>query len=241
MVRTPGVGGAHRGCLQSRRMNVQEFRTKWASVSPHVSERAAAQEHFGDLCRVFQAPTPNASASPDYSFEQVVGKLTGGRGFADVWRRGWWAWEYKRPGEDLDRAYQQLKLYADALENPPLLITCDLTRFQVRTNFTSTAVTRHDLDLDSLVEPSGYELMRDVFTEPLRLRPGLTKEQVTLEAAARFGSLAAGLERRGESPDVVAHALMQLLFALFAEDVGILRGGLFTRLLELNRERGGSS
>ena len=81
-------------------MNVQEFRTKWAGVGPHVTERAAAQEHFGDLCRVFQAPTPNASASPDYSFEQVVGKLTGGRGFADVWRRGWWAWEYKRPGED---------------------------------------------------------------------------------------------------------------------------------------------
>ncbi|MGI8622676.1 MAG: class I SAM-dependent DNA methyltransferase [Solirubrobacteraceae bacterium] len=218
-------------------MNILEFRAKWAGVGPHVTERAAAQEHFGDLCRVFGAPTPNEAHSGDYAFERAVGKLTGGRGFADVWRRGWWAWEYKRPGEDLDRAYQQLKLYADALENPPLLVTCDLTRFQVWTNFTATAVRRHELDLDALAEPAGFELMRTVFTEPLRLRPGQTKEEVTLEAAARFGALAAGMERRGVPSGAASHSLMQILFCLFAEDAGVLRKGLFSDLLDSGARR----
>ena len=56
-------------------MNVQEFRAKWAQVGPEVSERAAAQEHFTDLCTVFGVPTPNAVASPDYTFERRVGLL----------------------------------------------------------------------------------------------------------------------------------------------------------------------
>ena len=35
-------------------------------------------------------------------------------------------------------AYQQLLGYRDALDNPPILVVCDLDRFEVRTNFTST-------------------------------------------------------------------------------------------------------
>ena len=34
--------------------------------------------------------------------------------------------------------YQQLLQYKDALENPPLLVVCDLDRCEVRTNFTNT-------------------------------------------------------------------------------------------------------
>lgn len=62
-------------------------------------------------------------------------------------------------------------------------------------------------------------------------------EEVTVEAAARFGELAARLEARGQEPHRVAHFLMQLLFCLFAEDVGLLPKGLFTNLLALGARR----
>ena len=44
-------------------------------------------------------------------------KATGGSGWADVWRRGCFAWEYKSFGVPLEPAYRQLLGYKDALEN----------------------------------------------------------------------------------------------------------------------------
>ena len=96
-------------------MTPAEFALKWMGSS--ATERAAAQEHFIDLCRL------------------LVG---GGDGFADVWKRGHFAWEYKGKRKNLAAAYQQLLQYREALENPPLLVVCDLDRFEVHTNFTAT-------------------------------------------------------------------------------------------------------
>ena len=59
-----------------------------------------------------------------------------GSGWADVWKRGFFAWEYKRPHADLAAAYDQLLRYREALENPPLLVVCDMDRLVVHTNFT---------------------------------------------------------------------------------------------------------
>ena len=63
----------------------------------------------------------------------------GGAGWADVWFRGHFAWEYKGQHADLKKAYGQLQQYREALENPPLLVVCDLDRFEIHTNFTGTA------------------------------------------------------------------------------------------------------
>ena len=55
-------------------------------------------------------PTPN-EADPigeTYAFEKGAAKAGGGDGFADVWRRGRFAWEYKGKQQDLDAAYTQL-------------------------------------------------------------------------------------------------------------------------------------
>jgi len=42
---------------------------KWSRADR--TERQAAQEHFGDLCRVLGEPTPNEAAEPDgYTFEK---------------------------------------------------------------------------------------------------------------------------------------------------------------------------
>ena len=48
------------------------------------------------------------------------------------WLRGRFAWEYKGKKFNLRAAYLQLQQYRDNLENPPLLIACDLDRFEIQ-------------------------------------------------------------------------------------------------------------
>lgn len=52
--------------------------------------------------------------------------------------------------EGPDAAYRQLLGYREALENPPLLVVCDLDRFEVHTNFTGTVKQVHAFDLQEL-------------------------------------------------------------------------------------------
>lgn len=103
-------------------MIIAEFIAKWRKID--LKERSAAQEHFIDLCSVFEHPTP-AAADPtgeSFCFEKGISKHGGGNGFADVWKRGHFGWEYKGKHKDLSAAYDQLLRYRDALENPPLLL-----------------------------------------------------------------------------------------------------------------------
>ena len=98
-------------------MTPGEFIAKWRASQ--LKERSASQEHFIDLCRMLGEPTP-AEDDPTgerYCFERGAQKDTGGDGWADVWKRGCFAWEYKGRRADLDAAFNQLRQYALALEN----------------------------------------------------------------------------------------------------------------------------
>lgn len=115
-------------------MTPAEFVAKWRPVE--LKERSAAQTHFNDLCHLLGLDDPVA-ADPKgdwFTFEKGASKATGGEGWADVWRRGAFGWEYKGRHKDLDAAHRQLLMYAAALENPPLLVTCDTDRIVVRTH-----------------------------------------------------------------------------------------------------------
>jgi hypothetical protein len=210
-----------------------EFAAKWREVA--TTERAAAQSHFLDLCRLLDEPSPT-DVDPTgtwYAFEKGAGRLGGGDGFADVWKRGHFGWEYKRPGSDLRAAYRQLVDYKDALENPPLLVVSDLQTIEVRTNFTGLAPKLYTVTLDDLAAPDPSEalsVLRAVFTAPDELRPKVEPAQVTERAARHFAELAQALRDRGHDPEAVAHFLDRVLFCLFAEDAGILPKGLLSRL-----------
>ena len=209
-----------------------EFAKKWDGNTR--TERAASQEHFIDLCRMLGVPTPNEAdpTGDEYAFEKGAEKTAGGDGFADVWKRGHFAWEYKGKHKDLKAAYQQLLQYREALENPPLLVVCDLDRFEIHTNFTNTPAIVHAFDLECLLaDPSEpLRLLRAVMQHPEELRPGKTRDELTAEAAEEFASLAERLRERGHDPHDVAHFLNKLLFCMFAEDAGLLPAGLLRRL-----------
>lgn len=61
-----------------------------------------------------------------------------GDGWADVWKRDHFGWEYKGKRKDLNAAFAQLQQYALALENPPQLVVCDMDRFRIDTNWTNS-------------------------------------------------------------------------------------------------------
>ena len=157
------------------------FIAKWRASE--LKERSASQEHFIDLCRLLGEPTP-AEADPVgewYCFERGARKDTGGDGWADVWKRGRFAWEYKGRRADLDAAFNQLRQYALALENPPLLIVSDMARFRIRTNWTNSVSETHEFALDDLADAAHRDKLKWAMSDPERLRPGETRQAVTPE------------------------------------------------------------
>ena len=213
-------------------MTPHEFIAKWRAVE--LKERSASQEHFIDLCRLLGEPTP-AEADPSgeaYCFERGARKDTGGDGWADVWKRHHFAWEYKGKRADLDAAFGQLRLYALALENPPLLIVSDMQRFRIRTNWTNCVSKTHEFELDDLADAVTRDRLKWAFSDPERLRPGETRQSLTEKAARSFATLAQSLRERGHDPNVVAHFVNRLVFCMFADDVGLLPDHMFTRMLE---------
>ena len=147
-------------------MTPQEFLNKWRHVE--LKERSASQSHFNDLCALLGVLDPIA-ADPKgewFAFEKGATKTTGGEGWADVWRKGCFAWEYKGPRKDLDKAFVQLLQYSVALENPPLLIVSDMDRIRIHTNWTNTVQEVHEFTLEDLVDGQVREKLKRAFTDP---------------------------------------------------------------------------
>jgi hypothetical protein len=118
------------------------FINKWKRAS--LTERQTAQEHFIDLCLLFGHPTPSEDdpIGDHFAFEKGATKVGGGKGFADVWKKDFFAWEYKRKNGNLDDALHQLIRYAPALESPPLQVVCDIDHFRIHTAWTNTVPHR---------------------------------------------------------------------------------------------------
>jgi hypothetical protein len=210
---------------------VQDFITRWERVE--LNERAVAQTHFNELCALIGVESPiQADPRGDfYRFEKPLTKAGGGAGFADVWRKDRFAWEYKTKGKypDLRAAYQQLLLYKEDLDNPPILVACDIANYEVHIAFTGYRTRVERFTNADLANQSTRELLRLVFTNPEQLRPIEQVTTITELAAARFAQVAQFLERRSQAPSAIAPFFMKLLFALFAEDIHLLPAELMSQ------------
>lgn len=214
-------------------MTPTDFIKKWQAAD--LKERSASQAHFLDLCRLLDIEDP-ISADPKgdwFTFERGASKTSGGEGWADVWRKGCFAWEYKGKKKDLAKAFDQLLQYSIALENPPLLIVSDMARFRVHTNWTNTVQQVHEFELHDLLDAKTRDLLRNCFLDPEKLRPAKTRQALTEEAAQKFASLAQRLRDRKHDAGTVAHFVNRLVFCMFAEDVELLPNKMFQKMLEL--------
>jgi len=246
-------------------MTPAEFKRKWDRYKG--KEASAYQEHFSDLCRLLQQPTP-AEADPtgteSFCFQKYVvkdaelfalkedsGEVADAeeRGFADVWKKGCFAWEYKGKKKNLDDAYKQLLRYRESLLNPPLLAVCDFERYIIRTNFNGTVQETHEFTNEQIDRRENLHILRALFTDPDYLKPQRTTTQVTEKLAAQIAQIAWSIQQR-ESTELedaksrkevrvaqkknlrIARFLNRIVFCFFAEDTGLLPKKLFSDILK---------
>jgi hypothetical protein len=177
-------------------MTPQESIRKWKPVA--LTERSTAQEHFID-------------------FEKGAPKTGGGEGWAEVWKKGFFAWEYKKKKRDLGKALEQLTHYAAALESPPLHVACDTHLFRIETRWTNEAAAKYEFELEELADSVNFARLRAVFHNPEELRSGRTRDKLTEEAADKFQTISDSLQHRNPDKEAVAHFVNQLVFCFFAD------------------------
>ncbi len=240
-------------------MKAAEFVSKWdASVG---KEAASYVEHFNDLCALLGEDTPN-KADPEgvfYAFQKGATKLDG-NGFADVWLRNHFAWEYKTKGKHktLEAAYKQVQTYRESLENPPLLVVSDFERFEVHTNWTNTEswiyrFQNADISTDAHVEITtlsgeppkdapkltALQVLKKMFEDPDQLKPGRTTDQITADAAELFGEIAEWLRTFGNVEDMrIARFITRMIFCMFATDVDLLPRESFSDIINIHKKSG---
>ncbi len=141
-------------------MNVSEFIAKWEKSE--LTERSAAQQHFLDLCELLGHPKPAAvdPTGESFTFEKGAAKQGGGDGFADVWKKGFFAWEYKGKHKDLAAAYNQLLNTAKRWRTRRCSSSATWTASRSTPNFTNTPVRVYDIPLSELGEPRNLEIIR---------------------------------------------------------------------------------
>jgi hypothetical protein len=245
-------------------MTAAEFKKKWSRYQG--KETSAYQEHFADLCRLLGQPTP-AEADPSgsnlFCFQKRVVKDAelfdlhattdtsepAERGFADVWKKGCFAWEYKGKKKNLDEAYKQLLRYRESLLNPPLLVVCDFDRYIIRTNFNGTVQEVYEFTNDQIDDRKNLRNLRALFEDPDFLKPQRTTAQVTEKVAGQIAAVVQSLQSREcvELTDAksraevnvaqkknlrIARFLNRIIFCLFAEDTGLLPDNLFKDILK---------
>ena len=242
-------------------MTAAEFKKKWSRYQG--KETSAYQSHFDDLCRLLGQPTPNEadpSGADFFCYQKHVVKDAElldletpaasepvKRGFADVWKKGCFGWEYKGKHKNLDEAYRQLQQYREALLNPPLLVVCDFDHYIIRTNFNGTVQDKYEFTNDQIDHPENLRILRALFTDPDFLKPQRTTAQVTKDLAVQIAEIAKSLQSR-ESVELadarsrkavnvaqkknlrIARFLNRIVFCFFAEDTGLLPKNLFTEI-----------
>jgi hypothetical protein len=76
------------------------------------------------------------------------------------------------------------------VENPPLLVVCDMDRFRIHTNWTNSISQVHEFGLDDIRDANVRQKLKWVFADPDGLKPGKTRQVLTEGAPAEFAKLA---------------------------------------------------
>lgn len=167
-----------------------------------------------------------------YGNEDSVGKASKPKRMSERWY------------EAMGKAFRQAKRYAYLLnEIPPFIIACDIGYcFDIYCSFgASGEFNRFDVPsggkripcrvfLTDLRDEKVRATLKAIFETPAILDLTATSQMVTTHVSERLAKLAKGLEEK-HGPDEVATFLIRCIFTMFAEDVELLPGHLFTRAL----------
>ncbi|RFP59586.1 MAG: class I SAM-dependent DNA methyltransferase [Limnothrix sp. CACIAM 69d] len=240
------------------RDRVAAFLKKWQGSEGN--ERANYQSFFGDWCRALgvEEPPPKGTVPGDpYCFDKDIkfysDKAESTR-FADFYKAGCFLIEAKQGSDssakghgkrgtkiyrdNLQKAFNQAKSYAYNRmlgSLPPFLMVCDIgSHFEIWQGFSGEYGgygARETVNLADLAQPEVFDRFVKIFTDPQALNPEKLRARVTREVAAELAKLSRWLEEQGHDPQVTASFLMRCIFTMFAEDVALLKGEVFTKAL----------
>ena len=246
---------------ESDSKRIQDFLKKW--LGSEGNERANYQTFFGDFCEALgvDGPSPKGSVARDpYCFDKDI-KFYSDKAettrFADFYKEGHFLIEAKQGSTDSSKGHGKrgTKTYLDAMQKafnqarsyaynrvlptlPPFLMTCDIgSHFEVWEGFSGeygSYGARKRINLNDLTQQDVFDRFVAIFTDPQSLNPEKYRARVTREVAAELAKLSRWLEEQGHEAHETANFLMRCIFTMFAEDVELLKGEVFTKAL---RER----
>jgi len=216
---------------------VNEIRTaklddfvRWVAQHIKGDEKGEAQIYLDRLFQAFgQRGIREAGATLEERVKQADNK---GTAFADLVWRPVVLIEMKKRGEDLTRHYRQAFDYWTRLVpgRPHYVILCNFDEFWVYDFETQMDEPVDKVPLAEL--PTRYGPLNFLF--PTQERPvfGNDLEEVTREAADRLAECFNKLIARQVDRAMAQKFILQMLVALFAEDIGLLDKYFVTNLLE---------
>ena len=221
-------------------MNAAEFVSKWRKAGS-LAERPSPSST--------STTSATCSASPSRPRPTPTGRsFTFEKGAQEARRRrrasptsgckGRFAWEYKKKHADLDAAFDQLRQYVEALENPPAA-----GRLRHRADRHQDPLQRlpDDRPRDPPRRPGASPGTRPPPRRLPRARAAQAREDHRADHRAGAPRSSAespsGPRSASDDPTAVAHFLDRLIFCMFAEDVGLLPEQVFSRGLREHRPR----
>jgi hypothetical protein len=206
--------------------------TAWCQKNITGDEKGQAQIFLDRLFRAFgQSGCLDAGGTTEFRIRKS-GEDGGGTAFADyVWKPVVLV-EMKKRGENLQKHYRQAFDYWSRLvPNRP--------RYVVLCNFDEFRVYDFDTDLDA---PKDTVALKDLpqrwgalaFLAPGSPKPSFQhdREKVTREAADCLAECFRKLVKRGVPRETSQRFILQMLVALFAEDIDLLPKYFVTQILE---------
>ncbi len=204
------------------------FSNEWAD---ETKERAEKDSFWNDFFNVFGISRRRVA-----SFEEPVKKLSGNKGFIDLFWKGTLLVEHKSKGKDLDKAYEQATDYFQGLkehELPKFILVSDFDRIKL---FDLDEGTENEFHVSNL-----YKNVRLFgFIAGYQKRTFKEEDPVNIQAAVLMGKLHDQLEEFGYEGHQLEVYLVRLLFVLFADDTSIFEKDIFKEFLDHKTSEDGS-
>lgn len=203
---------------QERQKRFAEFLT-WFKTYCNGKERAQGQIFFNKFLQAFgNAGILEAGAV----CEDTIKKKSGKTGFADLVWRPRVIIELKERGTNLKKHYSQAEEYWMRLvpNRPQFMILCNFDEFWIYDLNTQLNDPVHILKTENLAKD--YGALAFLFPTPEKPIFNNNNVEVTEEAAKIVGAMYLSLQKRKIDPHQAQRFVLQLVVALFAEDVGLI-------------------
>lgn len=215
--------------MQEDRIKKLEEFVGWYSEHVTGYEKGEGQIFFHKLVQAFGN---SGILEIGAKCEKGIKKRKGSHGFVDFIWQPRVVIELKERGTKLEKHFSQLFEYWWSLRpsQPQYMILCNFDEFWIY-DFTKQDDPVHKLKTTDLVSTVGAGL---AFLYPTAERPVFnnSNEKVTIEAANTIGSMFLSMTKRKVDAERAQKFVLQIVVALFAEDVNLIPKNTIYKILE---------